>query len=309
MERKNLALIWGRRIASREGWAGNILGAYLAPRSNHLAHVVAKRGMFGKPEVFSLEGATEGEDGMLLLAKGAPEAAGRGSVHLTPKTPVAIARVQGSLRGLVVDAKTRTPRHVLVRYQGDVRAVRYDLVHGLNDGSASVRVTAEEAAALPFHRGDAEALHNALAALEKADPMGDTYAAVVLTVAEGVAALTGNIPMPVQRDEMEQVVRSAKGVVEVENAVATDSELRLNIAAALAQAGVTRDGLVTVRCVRGNVTLLGRLRGQVAFVHALGIVKGVPGVRSVTSQIEVAQVGADLPAVAHTEAAAAVANV
>ncbi len=304
MARKNLALVWRNRLASQEGWSGRLIGVYLLPRANRITHVVVKRGLFGKPEVFSLEGSQSAQDGTLLLAKSAPEMPARGSVHLTGKTPVNVAHSHGSLQGLVVDAKTRTPRHILVRYKGGVRAVRHELVHGLADGSPAVRVTAEEAEALPFHRPDSVALSNAIAALEKANPMGDTFAAMDLEVQDGVARLTGNVPLPVQREEVEQAVRRARGVLEVDSAIVTDSELRLAIAAALAREGISRQGLVTVRSIRGVVTLLGRLPSQETVDQAVALAKAVSGVRSVASEIEVTQQGEDqIVAEASTQAA------
>ena len=138
MQRSSLILLWGNRLASQEGWSAKLLGAYLAPRTGHASHVLAKRGLFGKPEAFSLEGAQAKEDGTPFLAPGATSAPARGSVRLTDRTPVSIAGGHGNLLGLILDRKAMSPRYILVRYQGDVRAIRQDLAQNLTSGSPSL---------------------------------------------------------------------------------------------------------------------------------------------------------------------------
>jgi osmotically-inducible protein OsmY len=174
-----------------------------------------------------------------------------------------------------------------VRYLGDVRAIRHDLVQNLASGSPSVRVSLQEAALLPVHRPDREALRNAVVALEKATPVGDTYAAVDLQVRDGVAYLTGNVLFPVQREEAERAVGRAKGVLEVQNGIVTDWGLRLEVAAALVREGVSHQGQVSVRSVRGKVTLLGRLPSQELAGQAQAVALEIPGVRGLSSEIRV----------------------
>lgn len=285
MQRGSVALLWGHRIGREGSWGARLQGAFLSPRINQVTHILAKRGFFGKPETFSLEGVQVTQEGRVLLGSSDPAAPGRGAVRLTVKTPVSIAGDRGSLRGVVVDLRTRSPRHILVGYLGEVRAIPHEVVQNLASGSPSVKVSVQEASALPVYRLDHEALRNAVVALEKATPVGDTYAAVELQVWEGVAYLTGNVLFPVQREEAEKAVGRAKGVLEVQNGIVTDWELRLEVAAALVREGICQHGQVSVRSVRGKMTLLGRLPSQELAEQALAVARGIPGVRGLSGEL------------------------
>ncbi|MBI2170696.1 MAG: BON domain-containing protein [Chloroflexi bacterium] len=295
MQKGGVTLRWGERIGGEGGWSARLQGAFLASRFNQVTHVLAKRGLFGKPEVFSLEGMQVTQDGRLLLTGRAPAAPGRGSVRLTGKTPVSVAGGRGSLQGVVLDLRSRSARRILVGYLGEVRGISHELVQNLASGSPSVRVSAQAAALLPVYRPDHEALRNAVVALEKATPVGDTYAAVELQVWEGVAYLMGNVLFPVQREEAERAVSRAKGVLEVQNGIVTDWELRLGVAAALAREGISRHGQVTVRSVRGKVTLLGRLPSQEMAERAFAVAQGFPGVRRLSSELSVEEAAGERP--------------
>ncbi|MBI4312900.1 MAG: BON domain-containing protein [Chloroflexi bacterium] len=287
MQRDSLALLWGAHVLSEEGWSGRTLGAYLAPHSGRVTHVQAKRGLFGKPENYSLDKAQVREDGALVLARAAETAPARGSVHLTSRTPVSIAGSGGALLGLILDRKTKAPRYVLASYQGDVRAIRLDLVSNIASGSPAVRLPSEEASALPVYRSDDAALRNALQTLAKASPVDDTWATVDLEVVEGTAHLSGNVAFQVQKEDAERAVRAAKGVLEVQNDIVSDQDVRLQVGAALARETGCRRSQVTIRSFRGAVTLTGKAPSQEAADRAREIACAVPGVRSLTSQIQV----------------------
>ncbi|MBI4203157.1 MAG: BON domain-containing protein [Chloroflexi bacterium] len=288
MQRETLALAWGGRVYSENGWGARLLGAFLSPRTGYVTHVLVKRGLFSKPEAYRLEGAVVDQDGMPVLRAGAADAPGRGSVRLTAKTMVSLGSVVVPLGGFIVDLQRKTPRRLLVRYRGSLRVLGYDQTHGLSSGSPSARLSAEEQAGLPFYRRDADALRNAIVALgETSSLAAETFARVEMQVIDGMAYLGGNVRLSLQRGEAERVVRGAKGVIEVRNEVASDEELRLKIAAGLVRECISRRGLVTVRSLYGAVTLQGWLPSQELAERAAALAKGIRGVRSVATALAV----------------------
>ncbi|MBI4339898.1 MAG: BON domain-containing protein [Chloroflexi bacterium] len=287
MARTNLALLFRSRIANQDGWSGRLVGVFLAPRTGQATHVLAKGGFFSKPLTLALSGAQSREDGALLLAQGAQgQPPGRGSVRLTAITPVSLGGRSVPLQGLILDWRTGAPRYILVRHAGDIRALRHEQVQNLTSGSPTARLTPEEIAALPVYRPDAQTGRNAADALQAVDSWSGNYAAVKMQVVEGAVYLSGNVQLPVQKEEAESAVRRAKGVLAVQNHIITDWDLRIAIAEALAKKGVTRDGYVSVRSVLGVVNLLGHLSCQVHLDNALQITRAVPGVRSVGSYLQ-----------------------
>ncbi len=128
----------------------------------------------------------------------------------------------------------------------------------------------------------------ARAALENADSIyGGTFGAVSVEVTLGIAHLNGNVRLPVETEKAVKAVAEAPGVLEVVNTIVTDWDLCIQVAEALAQEGLTRQGMVTVNSRLGNVTLGGHLSSTEAIDRAARVVKGVPGTRSVRHEIEV----------------------
>ncbi len=305
MERKYLAIPWGVRVVSEDGWSGRLQGAYLAPRSQQIAYVLIRRGGFGRPEPAKLGNARQEADGILILpsqtqGNGTPA---RGSAPFTPKTVVRCSDgVAVPLAGLILDRQSQQIECLLVGASRDARAVPMQHVQKLASGSPSIALRKADLDGLPIYAPDHEAQRNALATMEKADPTGDTFNAARVQVVDGTAYLTGNVRLPVQKEDAEKAVARGKGVLNVQNAIVTDWDLSISIAQALAENGLMRQGLVMVKSFLGRVRLSGHLATQEMVDGAVTIATGVAGVRSVAQDIRVKPLSTPEPAtVAETE--------
>ena len=301
MERKHLAISWGKRVVSEAGWSGKLRGAYLAPRTGRITHVLVRRGLLRRAEPRLLDDSRQEEDGLLVLSQQQRQSAaapGRGSIPLSPRTMVRCSDGASlRLQGLILNRESRTIESILVGDQGNARAISHHHVQKLTSGSPSVTLAQADLEALPVYRPDDEAQRNALAALANADPTGGgVLAAVRIYVVDGTAQLSGNVRFPVQRRNAERAVRKARGVLEVQNAIVTDWDLSIASAEALAREGITRQGLVLVKSALGRVTLNGHLPSQQYVDYAVAVARGVPGVQSVEQSIQVRPVPAPEPA-------------
>ncbi|MFH1141846.1 MAG: BON domain-containing protein [Chloroflexota bacterium] len=290
MERKYLALPWGGRVVSEDGWSGRIQGAYLAPRSQQIAYALIRRGGFGRPEPVKLENARQEADGTLMLPSQTQGNASpaRGSVPFTPRTVVHCSDGAAvPLVGLILDRQSQQIEYLLIGAPRDARAVPTQQVQKLASGSPSIALRKADLDSLLTYAPDQEAQRTALATLEKADPTGDTFNSVRIQVVDGTAYLTGNVRLPVQKEDAEKAVASAKGVLTVQSAIATDWDLSISIAQALAENGLMRQGLVTVKSSLGRVRLNGHLATQELVDSAVALAAGVAGVRSVEHNVQI----------------------
>ncbi len=310
MDRKQLAIPWGSRVVSEDGWRGRLQGAYMAPRSQQISHVLIKRGVFGRPEPVKLENARQEADGTLMLPsqQQGNAAPAKGSVPFTSKTVVHCSGGASlPLRGLILDRERLRVEYVLVGTGGEAHAVPMNLVEKLTSGSPSVSLEKAMLQTLPIFKPDVEAHRNAQATLEKADPTEDIFHSMQVQVVDGTAYLTGNVRLPVQKEDAGRAVASARGVLTVQNTIATDWDLTISIAQAMAENGLMRQGLVTVKSSLGRIRLSGHLTTQELVDSAVAMTAGIAGVRSTEHDIQVQPLPAQEPATV-TEVAAETPN-
>ena len=291
MGEKQLALIWGKPVTSEEGWSGTLRGAYMTSRSGKITHLQAKRGLvLRKATTTPLTVVTQADDNTLLLG-GHPSqgnAPARGAVPFTSKT---VAHCQDGamvpVRGLILN-EDHTLKYLLVGNGRVVRAVPATEVQKASSGSPNIMLALADVGALPPYTSDHKALRKAQAALENANSIyGGTFSAVSVEVTLGIAHLNGNVRLPVETEKAVKAVAEAPGVLEVVNAIVNDWDLCIQVAEALAQEGLTRQGIVTVNGRLGNVTLGGHLSSTEAIDRATRVANGVPGVQSVRHEIKV----------------------
>ncbi len=295
MERKRTALLWDMRIVAQDGRAGKLRGAILAPRADRISHVIVRRG-FRKVVTLVLSQATQEADGTLVLHHSGRESAGhdeprRGSVHFSPRSVVrGTAASVLPVQGFLLDHPGNAVSALLVGSRREPLVMPVDRVKNLRSGSPSAADQERELWEFPSYRPDNEAQVLAERALRSADPTGgDTYGAVRLEVREGTAYLEGHVRLPIQKAEAEQAVRCAPGVLNVENGIATDWDIQIAIAEALAQAGLTRSGTVLVKSSLGNVTLRGNLQSPERIQQASVLAGSTVGVRAVASEIGIVE--------------------
>ncbi len=299
MERRLLTIPWGCHVVSEDGWSGRLQGAYLAPRSQQISHVLIRHGFPGQSQQAKLDKVQQDADGTLLLPLQREDSAApaRGSVPFTAKTLVhCLGGASLPLRGLVLDRQRLHVEYLLVGSKGDARAIPMSRVEKLASGSPSVALSQADIETLPVFRPDAEAQGNTVAALAQADPTEDLFAAVQVQVVDGTAYLTGNVRLPIQKEDAAKAVASARGVLNVESALTTDWDLSISIAQAMAENGLMRQGLVTVKSSLGRVRLSGHLATQELVESAVAVATAVAGVRSVEHNIQVKPLPAQEPA-------------
>ena len=291
MERKHLVLSWGKRVINQSGRSRKLRGMYLAPRSGQITHMLVQSRPFRRPVLLALDNATEEANTVLVLPEQRQQdtaSPGRGSVPFTAKTSVHCSDgASVRLQGLILDRARRAVEYVLVGNQRNAHAVHHHQVQKLTSGSPSITLRHAELETLPVFRPDDEAQRNALAALGDADPTGDTFRAVQLDVVDGTAYLSGSVRFPVQRTQAEEAVATAKGVLGVDSYIVADWDLRIAIAEALAQEGLTHQGLVMVKSSLGRIRLSGHLAAQKMVDDAVAVAAGVAGVQSVEHRIRV----------------------
>ena len=291
MGQKQLVLIWGKPVTSEEGWSGTLRGVYMTSRSGKITHLQARRGLIlRKATTTPLTVVTQADDDTLLLGEHPSQvsAPAKGAVPFTSKT---VAHCQDGatvpVRGLILE-EDHTLKFLLVGKGRGVRAVPATQVQKASSGSPSIKLGLADVDALPPYSSDHEALRKAQAALENADSIyGGTFDAVSVEVTLGIAHLNGNVRFPVETENAVKAVAEAPGVLEVVNAIVTDWDLCIQVAEALAQEGLTRQGMVTVNSRLGNVRLGGHLSSTEAIDRAARVAQEMPGVRTVRHHIEV----------------------
>jgi hypothetical protein len=199
------------------------------------------------------------------------------------------------MRGLVLNIGSLAITNLLVGGGGNPRVVPAAQFQNMTTGSSSTPLDAAQIDGFPVYRSDSEAQRNAVAALAEAG-LADAYSAVQVRVIGGIAHLTGNVPFPLDAEEVEVAVRGVRGVLSVENDLYADRDVEVEAAEEMAFEGVTRQGLVLTRSSLGRVNLSGHLDSTDNIVRAIALVDAVPGVLSVEHDIAIRAITAAVPA-------------
>ena len=292
MERKHLALLWGTHVVTPDGRAGRVREAILAPHSSRISHVVLRRSL-RRIATLPLTQATQEADGTLVLPHDQKRSGDaqprRGSIHFSPRNVVHCGDASSlPLRGFLLDSGDNAVTSLLAGPRGNPKVIAIDKVKNLGSGSPSA--TDIDMQELPTYRPAYEAQLRAEGALRDADPTGGaTYQAVQVEVRDGTAYLTGNVRLPVQKADAERAVRRAPGVIDVQSDIATDQDIQIAIAEAIARAGLTRSGTVLVKSSLGRVTLTGSLASDEQIQQAASLAGAIGGVHEVATGIGIAE--------------------
>ena len=295
MERKHLAIPWGTRVIAPDGRSVRLQGAILAPRSDRISHLVVRHRLRSTATV-RLQRASQARDGTVTLESrsgGREEDTEprRGSVHFSAKSALLWSGGSRShLQGFLLDQASNAVSALLVGSGRDPKVIAIDGVTNLRTGSPQFTGATDhgmELRGFPSYRPDDTAQSLAERALRDGDPTGGrAYEAVLLSeVHDGTAYLSGNVRISIQRAEVEEAVRRAPGVLDVQSDIATDEGIQMAAAESMAQAGLTHSGTVLVKSVLGRVTLAGTLSSNDEMQQAVDLAGAVAGVRRVVSNM------------------------
>ena len=293
MQQKQLALRWSTRVVTQNGRSGRVRGAFLAPHSNRISHLLVRSGL-RRTEILPFHKAFQEPDGTLILRPLGREGAAvpqprRGSIHFSPKNFVRCAEAPSlPLQGFLLDLNDHAVTFLLAGSSRDPTVIAIDRIHNLGSGSPSA--TDIQMPDLPSYRPDEEAQTSAERALRNADPTGGaTYGAVQLKVQDGTAYMMGNVRLTVQKVEAEQAVRRAPGVIDIQSDILTDGEVETAIAEDAARVGLTRSGILIIKCSLGRVTLIGSLASEEQVCQATSLAGATDGVLEVATAIGIGE--------------------
>jgi osmotically-inducible protein OsmY len=145
-----------------------------------------------------------------------------------------------------------------------------------------------ESALLVAYRPDAEIherVHETIA--EDAHITPDDKRSVHADVEDGIVTLRGNVRVNTTRDYIAALATDMPGVVEVRDEITDDFQLEAVIGQALDTSGIQREAQVYVRSNLGDVALFGYVPSQRMAEDVTRTVVRVPGVRNVTSHLQV----------------------
>jgi osmotically-inducible protein OsmY len=301
MQSARSALRLGCPVRFRDRWQGR-LAALEIDDEWLVLNLVLSRGIFRHAEVkLPFSTASQWDDGHLSLDCTSEEAFGRQMPPvavpprpLSVKTPVSTP--DAGLAGALVERASRRASHLLLGrgpFASDQRLVRVEDV-ALEGGV--IRLAAQ-ADALPIYRPDselAEAARDALAAHRYLT--ADDRRALKLEVVDGKMHMSGNVRTSQAKAYAYAAAASVPGIVAVNDSVADDPHLETDVGRALDAAGLFRHGRIYVRSALGEVTLGGFVKAEALTRDIAKIAAVVPGVRSVTTRLEVEEVTPPGPA-------------
>jgi len=166
----------------------------------------------------------------------------------------------GTVHHLLVDPETRKITHLVVGkvFGSHTLVIPFTLVKHVHEDGISIEATEEELRRYPQYspRADADILTEVRERLADAVP---DLSGVEITLENGVIQLTGLVRDIAAKRHAEAVARSVEGVIDVENAVDTDTAIEARILSALTSHPETELAPIEVVCDRGVVTLRGEV--------------------------------------------------
>jgi osmotically-inducible protein OsmY len=217
------------------------------------------------------EGITSGRD---VVERGTPV------LHLEKRI--------GRVDHVLVNPETGAITHLVVR-KGLIPyypVVPVDEITEVGEDGVSLSLTEEELRDLPRYRQreDADLLTELEDRLEHA---GIDLSAVETTVEDGVARIKGRVSDVPAKRRAEATARSIDGVIEVDNALDTDTTIAARVTAALNADPRTDIALIDAVSRQGAVTLKGQVDSEDVGEAAEEIAAHQEGVVSVTNALEV----------------------
>jgi osmotically-inducible protein OsmY len=150
--------------------------------------------------------------------------------------------------------------------------------------------------ALPEERPDPILVIEVKRALrEEAIVRGAEIKDIHVSARQGFINLDGYVPDPAQKARAENAARQIPGILEVENGLVTDEELKRAVASAVAQIFDSSEDGISVSAQRGYITLSGNVSSVEARMAAETQAGSVPQIRGVLNTLRVPNLAVEFP--------------
>ena len=291
-----MELIWGQPVTALDVWLGRLQGVMLVQDSATVTHLVVKRGLGrGRLYVIPVESIKKCVSEAIYTEMPLEEALQQPTlrrldneqfiVALTHKTRVLTADGKRlRLRGLRVSGRRRSTGWLVVSTRMSKRRflLPFDEVTEIATGKLTLAMGSSGLRALPAYRRDSDIEADLWERISTAFALrqGD-LAGINVTVDEGAVAIRGNVESPNVVQSLRDAARDVRGATGLLLDVASDADLELEVAAALAQHTRGNGGPLRVSSQLGRVELLGHLPGEDECALLVRVANAVPGVRGV----------------------------
>jgi len=166
----------------------------------------------------------------------------------------------GTVHHLLVDRESGKVTHLVVGkiFGSNTLVIPFSLVKYINGDGICIEATAEELRRFPQYspRASADILAEVRERLAAAVP---DLSGVEATLENGVIRLTGLVRDIAAKRHAEAIARSVEGVIDVENALDTDTAIEARVVSALASHPETELAPIEVISDRGVITLRGEV--------------------------------------------------
>lgn len=292
MQKTRSVLRFNCPVRFQDRWQGHLAAIEVDADWEVLNVVIARRGLLGSSSVrlpFSV--VSDWSSSLLALDCTSEEAFARQippnaapARTLSPRTPVAAPGAR--LTGALAERASRRVTHLLIA-RGLVGASHLVPREQVSLEGDAVKLTAP-LGDLPLYRSDEDLVQMVRQALSALPYLtGDDRRALQVEAADGVVVLRGNVRTPQGKLWALQAAQSVDGALSVQDQVIDDPHLEIAIGQALERAGLFHGARIYVRSNLGDVTLYGFVPSLAYIEEVLRTVHRVPGVRSVTSRLEI----------------------
>ncbi|MDO8614457.1 MAG: BON domain-containing protein [Dehalococcoidia bacterium] len=298
------ALRLGSKIRFQDRWRGTLAGFEVDEEWAVLNILVQSGALFWRAAVklpFAIAGEWSDEHVALdcnsfkAFARDLPPVAAPAR-PVSGQTPIAMAGAR--LAGLLVSRNDRRATEVLIRHGAAGAIYRIRTAEAKFEGKTLTPAVQVEK--MPLYRSDGE-LQAAAAAALAADHIlaGDEKRTIVVQASAGVVTVRGNVRNAPARERIQQIAARIPGIMALHSQVVDDVHLEAALGLALERAGLQRIASVYVRSSLGEVVLFGRAPALAVIEDVVREAGRAPGVRAVTSRMEIApaaaQTGGRLP--------------
>ena len=296
-------LLWGKSVASTDGWMGTLVGSVIRRDSTQVTHLVVKRGLlFAKRYAIPLHRLFRWDveglylDGSILdLSKDPISRSDNGDlaeVTLTNRTRVVVSgAAQPRLKGLRLTEDDHKIRQLIVGNQGYNKPSLFlpiDAVAEFGSGQITTSIDRTALESAPHYRADHEIENDLREALLLSNNFTERdVKGIKVSVADNRVELSGNVNDPSSVDEATRLARSVTGVVMVTNKLVSDWDIELAIASYISREVPELADSIFVRAQIGTVYMEGHVPSTDLSEKAISGIQSISGVRNIQNQIQV----------------------